>query len=177
MAQDSLQFKEVASLATRTVLNAQEISTNVPAVSQDTQLTLNQEDASLKLSALTARSSVMDNVSIFVMPDSSSIKASASMEDVSLDTLRIIMEDVPDSSKAPDKPDLSVNLLSSSSMDSALELVQTRLTLTTLQDNVFPAQPTVTLASATLSVLPVLQAMNLYQASVLPKQLGVLPNS
>jgi len=165
VAQGSPPSREVASLATKTVLNAQEISTSAQAASQDTRSTPSQESVSRRLNAPTVRSSATDSASASVTTDSSSMRASASMEAVSLATPRTTMEDVPGKSRTPEQVDTSASQPSSSSMGSVSEHAGTGPTLTTLQDSAFPAQLTATPASVTLSASLVPQDTNPLEAS------------
>ena len=140
MAQDSLPFKEAASLATKTALNVLEISTNAPAASQDTQSTPKPEDVLLKLDAPMVKNSSKVPALKFVIPVTSSMKVSVSMEDASMDTLPTTSE------VAFDQPhqlpqDLAAMLTNTSKTNNVLDHAQEAPILTPSPDNVFPAQP------------------------------------
>ena len=147
MDQDSLQSKEAANLATPTVLNVQETSTTAQNVSQDSQLTHDQENVSLKLAAPMDKSSTMELVQISVIQDSSSMKESAFMEDVLMDIAPMLSQDALETFTIPPKEDPVVFQLNSSPMDNVLELVKEDSTLTTQANNVSPAQLTAKLVS------------------------------
>ena len=154
MVQDSPPSKEAANLATPTVLNAQEISTTAQNVSQDSQLTQNQENVFLKLVVLTVKLlQLMDNVLTSVTLDSTSTKEFVSMEDVSMDTLLTPTQDASETSTIPTTEDQIVFLLSSFPMDNVLVPVKMVSTLITQANSVFLALPTAKLASLDHSVL------------------------
>ena len=94
MDQDLLQSKEAANLATPTVLNVQETSTTAQNVSQDSQLTHDQENVSLKQNVLMVNNSTKELVLPSVTLDSTSMKEFVYMEDVSMDMHLTPSEDV-----------------------------------------------------------------------------------
>ena len=96
MDQDSLQSKEAANLATPTVLNVQEMSITAQNVSQDSQLTHDQENVFLKQNVLMVKNSPKELVLPSVTLDSISMKEFVYMEDVSMDMLPTPSEDVLD---------------------------------------------------------------------------------
>ena len=157
MVQDSLQSKEAANLATPTVLNAQETSTTAQNVSQDSQLTQDQENVFLKQNAPTVKNSIKEPALLSAIQDSTSTKESVSMEDVSMDMLLTPSEDVSD--HLPNPQDQTATSTNTSKTDNVSELARADSTLTQPPKIVWPALPTVSLVSVDPSALFVIPDM------------------
>jgi len=89
---DQLQFQDHVFHAILTVLNAQVAPTNAQNVCLDSKL-MPLKDVFLPLNAHTVKNSQMENVKIFAIMDSYSMKVFVSLEDASLDMLIMDLED------------------------------------------------------------------------------------
>ena len=125
------------------MLNAQEMSTNAPAASQDSPLTPRPENVSLRLNAPTVKNSSKEHALPSVTLATTSMRASASMEVASTGTLPTTSEVVSDQPQLAHLQDPPATPTSMFKTDSVLAHVWAAPTPTQPPESVWPAQPTV----------------------------------